>query len=101
MKLAIEVPDTLISSIGSSVHADYWAHSRTNSRGQVEIREQECDAGKPGKWIPLTTKRKRQGLELMASKSPRQFGQALAGNADGNTGDIWLQLAILGFVKYA
>ena len=41
-----------------------------------------------------------RGLALMAEKAPSHFGDFLAGQEDASTGDVFLQLALLGEVKY-
>jgi hypothetical protein len=41
-----------------------------------------------------------QGLSIMAKKHPRHFGNLLAGNADAETADVFVQLAMFGEVVY-
>jgi hypothetical protein len=41
-----------------------------------------------------------EGLVLMAEKYPRHFGDWMAENDDADTGDVFLQLCVLGEVVY-
>jgi hypothetical protein len=52
------------------------------------------------KTIRLDLASVTRGLALMAEKTPRHFGDFLAGEEDAETGDVFLQLALLGEVKY-
>ena len=41
-----------------------------------------------------------RGLEVMADKYPNHFGDAIAGNDDATTGDVFLQCCVFGDVLY-
>jgi len=41
-----------------------------------------------------------RGLRLMAEKAPRHWGDFLAENYDADTGDVFVQLALLGEIVY-
>ncbi len=42
----------------------------------------------------------KKALQLMASKEPQHFTNVVTDNADGETGDVLLQLCVLGEVVY-
>lgn len=51
---------------------------------------------------PLTLNRTKieVGLQLMADKFPRHFGNFMDDNADAETGDVFIQCCLLGDVVY-
>jgi hypothetical protein len=42
----------------------------------------------------------QRGLQVMAEKYPKHFADFIAENDDGNTGDVFLQCAVLGQLVY-
>lgn len=105
MKLTIEVSDQIVRYVQSSCDIAYWANSRhapPTKRGDayVQVREQDRGDGKPGRWVTLTDARMRQAFARMASVNPYQFGEALRGQMDSTTGDVLVQIAVLGEEKY-
>lgn len=49
---------------------------------------------------PLNLEKGIAGLRLMAEKHPRHFSNLVIGNDDAETADVWLQLTVLGEIKY-
>lgn len=64
--------------------------------GYWDVTIDEDDA----KPIRLDREAIERGLKLMRDKYPRHFGDALAGNEDAETGDVFLQCALLGELVY-
>ncbi len=60
------------------------------------------DEGTDKKYAPLVLDRDavQRGLTLMAEKYPRHWGDFLSTNYDACTGDVFLQLCLLGEVVY-
>lgn len=48
----------------------------------------------------LTPKQVREGLGLMATANPYQFGKILTGDYDATTGDVLVQFCLLGAEVY-
>ena len=100
MKLTIEIPDTLIPQVQSSCDVKYWADTQFDGLGRVQLREREGDGGNPGPWITIAPEAAARAFALMASAAPRQFANAITGNADMFTGDVLMQLVVCGRIKY-
>ena len=65
--------------------------------GWVDLKETEdADA----ETVRLDRAAIVRGLELMASEFPHVFGRILDQNGDAETGDILVQLAVFGEVRY-
>ncbi len=110
-KITINIPDSHIEHMRGSCQSQYWAEIRRvevdfndndDEMDDVYIREiDRCDgSGEPGDWILLTRDVVRRGIELMATVAPERFARLLSDEQDGDDGDVWLQLAVLGEVKY-
>lgn len=63
----------------------------TDERGQTDA-----------KYKPLVLDREavERGLRLMAQKHPRHWGDFLNEDSDASTGDVLIQLSLLGEVRY-
>lgn len=67
--------------------------------GSIKLVELDPDTGERKQHI-LNKDVLREGLAKMAEKSPRHFADVLAGNDDGETGDVFLQYCLLGELIY-
>ena len=67
--------------------------------GGVECIEDCGEGGEPVEHL-LNRAAIERGLKLMAEKQGRHWGNFLSGNDDAITGDVFLQMCILGEVKY-
>lgn len=65
--------------------------------GSWEVTIDEDDA----KPIRLDRDAILRGLTVMREKHPQHFGDALSGNEDADTGDCFLQCALLGKMVYS
>lgn len=54
-----------------------------------------------GKKLVLTFEDVKRGLQVLAEKEGRAFGEILSGDEDDNTGDMLLQCALFGEVQYS
>lgn len=54
-----------------------------------------------GKLLALDAEAIKRGLALMPIKAPRSWGAFLAEDEDASVGDVFLQLCLLGEVRYA
>ena len=74
----------------------YWAVVREREDGALEIGEQE----QPRVRTLLNDAALTRGLALAAEKHPLLFARLLTGTADAAIGDVLIQLAVLGEVRY-
>lgn len=102
-KVMVQITDDMREYLETSVDCQYWAETRWTGNNVLQVREHnlEMDA-KPGPWISLTNKRRQRGYELLFKEYPHIAMQLLKEQpgVDAGDGDVWLQLAILGHVKY-
>ncbi len=63
--------------------------------GRVRIKDRES-----GKIYTLNRASILKGLQLMAEKAPNHFGDFVNENDDADTGDVFLQYALLGDLIY-
>ena len=123
MKIEIEVSDEIISNLLCSAFeggSNYWIESTrcevkgdcfTSDRfdrttvplldgGTVIVTLQ--DEAYKGKGVTYHLNRPAilRGLHGMLHHAPKHFGDALAGNDDATTGDVFLQCALFGEVVY-
>lgn len=99
--VSIEVTSKNFDYLMGDADSAYWAELKRTKRG-VYVREHNAEdrPPKPGPWIFLSDKRRIGGLALMAKLAPEVFGDFIADNIDSTTGDVWLQCAVLGEIKY-
>ena len=74
----------------------YIAAFSTN--GYVEIIDNEADEGKAAYILDRAVL--ERGLQVMAKKAPRHFGDFISEHDDGDTGDVFLQCCLFGEVVY-
>jgi hypothetical protein len=65
-----------------------------NPGGQLVFTEPD------GKEYYLTQASVQHGLQIMSDKYPRHFADAINGNDDAETGDVFLQCCLFGEVIY-
>jgi hypothetical protein len=75
-------------------HIDY----PLNEGGAVKLKDIEDDAN--GREFILDRKAIAKGLEVMAEKYPKHFGDFRAENEDAITADVFLQCCLFGKVIY-
>lgn len=81
----------------------YWADTKSSHIGYGCVREREASGRslqKPGPWYILDDEAIRRGLMLMATESPGVFARFFRRETDAPTGDVLIQLAVLGEVRY-
>lgn len=75
-----------------------------NTGGAIILRNNEPETDEHGEeYYPtyrLTFLSIRHALELMADQYPRHFANLVGDNADGETADVLVQLAVLGDIVY-
>lgn len=100
-KLTIDFPLDCYDQLQESCDSQYWCEIRHTEKATF-VREHhgEDKHPVPGPWIMLTQTRRKKGLVLMATLVPAAFGDTLCGGMDGSIGDLWLQCAVLGEIKY-
>jgi hypothetical protein len=77
---------------------NYWHPSQIvplTEGCSVIVKDQE-----EGKVYKLNLGAIHKGIEVMAAKYPRHFGDFLSENSDSTTGDVFLQCCLLGEVVY-
>lgn len=92
----ITIADDVVGSvIESSIGAIYyWARDRALDGGGYTITEYD------GAAYRLDREKIARGLGLMAAQHPRHFCRVVDGSADHVTGDVLIQLALFGELKY-
>jgi hypothetical protein len=103
MKVEVDIPDERIESAlesGFRTGIRYW--------GRLEEEYEVPGLGRCFRILDLEREKSdaitegciNRALVLMADVSPWQFGQLLEGNADAMTGNVLIQLALFGEVRY-
>lgn len=109
MHVRVEIDPEIVESCISSASASrdfgigYWGESKTSPRGSIYVRESMHALGRkdsPGPWRLLTKQRIRYGLGRLAATAPQAFARFLSGECDATDGDLLIQWAVLGEVKY-
>jgi hypothetical protein len=88
--------DTLVSAIEGGIN--YWcSQAKLGSSDQLSARFSERDGGAV---FELTEADWPRVVALMATKAPRHFANMFCGVGDAETGDVLVQLACFGEMKY-
>lgn len=103
--VSYEIPDDEIDSLLCSAvesggirdwaHVDSTASPEGSYRGMTVFEDLE-----PKRSCVLTDEVIVTGLRVMALKYPRHFKDVLAGNADMDTADVFVQCVVLGECVY-
>lgn len=72
-----------------------WIILAVMGSGELRIHPVEDD-----KTHTLSREKLQHGLDLMANKYPRHWADFVTDHADATTGDVFLQLALLGDIVY-
>lgn len=101
MTCAPDVPnqiiiDTLISAIEGGIY--YWCRSAmVSAPDPLRARFQEADGGATFEFTAADWPRI---VALMATKAPRHFANMIREVGDAVTGDVLVQIACFGEIKY-
>ncbi len=88
--------DTLISAIEGGIY--YWCSSAMLSApAPLRARFQEADGGATFEFTNADWPRI---VALMATKAPRHFANMIREAGDAETGDVLVQIACFGEIKY-
>jgi hypothetical protein len=113
MEVKVTVLDEVVEGVLASAFDSgiaYWA--RVAGQGRINEECAECwlhAVPLRGGWVDLSdgTQTRRlnraavqRGLEQMANHYGKHFGNVLTGGYDASTGDILVQLALFGEVRY-
>lgn len=98
MIIAIDVPDKRVLDCLNGAGSRYWARDLVmrGDRGSVV----EHADGKPIQHM-IGPRKLRRGVAALAKLAPRRFEQLCSEDWDAETGDVLLQLVVLGEIKYA
>ncbi len=112
MKLELTVPalavyDAVVSGLEGGIQywarvTSVWAPARAAGTGDFETDlKLVCDLVEldTGERIKLR-EQWATGLRLMAEKYPRRFAEVVDGTGDATTGDVLIQLAAFGELRY-
>lgn len=107
MEVKANITDDLIVNALDSADIGYWvrrvegcgdhAGLLKGNRTAIVI---EDDGSRSGRQHVLDAAKVRQGVQLMLEKYPNHYADMLADNADCITGDVLVQLALLGEIVY-
>ena len=103
---------SLLCSAFESNGAGYWCEVTGSNKkgktaialvpllkgGELYLKDIESDRGT--RYV-LDYKTMIRGLEVMASREPRTFADILTDDGDMTTGDVFVQCALFGKVKYS
>jgi hypothetical protein len=110
-----QIEDTLCSAWEGG--SNYWLECHgfrppTDASDAAKVEQRYQNALYPGgaclvrlveereELEPLTREKLLSGLQVMASKCPKQFAHMVNDNGDADTGDVFLQCCLLGEVVY-
>lgn len=99
MQILLSILDDVIRNAVGGASIGYWAKDFAWNRKAMILECTEQDTNKVHRIEPEDLAR-AVGL-LLSGKYPKNAGYFLAGNADGSTGDLLVQLAVFGEEKYA
>jgi hypothetical protein len=112
MKLELTIPtltifDTIVSGVEGGIQnwarvTAFWTPARGGSANELATDlHLVCDLVdlETGERIALR-ERWAAGLRLMAERYPRKFAELITGTGDCTTGDVLIQLAAFGEVRY-
>lgn len=95
-----EVDSCVESALRSAYFAYRWADlGREPTTDLVRIRDRNGETTCQD-WTVLDADRIEQGLRLMPAKAPRHLANLIRGKGDATTGDVIIQLAVFGEIKY-
>jgi hypothetical protein len=97
MNITVSIPDERIEYVIGGAGIGYWADVEHVSKNRKILKLRERDTGKV---FLVNTPARKKGLEIMAEKYPRHFGDILDNLYDANAGDIFLQCCCFGECKY-
>jgi hypothetical protein len=112
MKLEVMIPtltifDTIVSGVEGGIQywakvESFWTPACTSTANELgtDLRL-ACDLVEleTGERIALR-EQWAAGLRLMAERYPRRFAELVNGTGDGTTGDVLIQLAAFGELRY-
>lgn len=109
MQTVVQVADQLIANCLDSADIGYWARVPKGCGDHAELLkgnrtavviELDADQRQPYARHTLTAEKVRKGVERMAAKYPHHMKNLLDDNSDAETGDVLVQLALLGDIVY-
>jgi hypothetical protein len=100
VKITICVPDDAIDVVLESPNSRYWCpRAEWNPETRAGWVHEPQDSG-PVKKHYFGSSKVKGALEHLAKNSPAVLARIASGDADGNDGDILLQLCALGEIRY-
>lgn len=96
MQIEINLTEKALVSAVASATISYWG--QCSYRGMFPLAVSDRLDGGPAHVLELSDLVRAVGL--LASCAPTHLGHLMLGNADGDTGDLLIQLACFGEVKY-
>lgn len=86
---------------GRPWYANAFTDGLTMKVSESECEPDEDDADEDGKrWHPLDREKAIAGLLALATKHPRHFIAIVNGDDDAESADAWLQMSVLGELRY-
>jgi hypothetical protein len=104
MKIEIEISDKNIRDIISGANVAYWAGQTRDPKKQLwqpqKLTLRITDVHDDGTTVTLKAEDFRRGLEVIAAEYPHHLQSILDENWDSTTGDVLIQCAMFGEIKY-
>jgi hypothetical protein len=80
--------------------SNYWASADGGSSMAFKPEGVVISDDEDGKTYVLNQKALANGLQVISEKYPRHWANALSGDFDAETGDVFLQCCLLGEIVY-
>jgi hypothetical protein len=100
MNLTLNIPDQKIVDLidgGMEFGSTYWAAFSRSPSGTIRVKVWIEDSPDHHKLqYSLTDSALKKGLEVMAEKYPKHFGNFLSENDDAETSDVFIQCCCFG-----
>lgn len=92
-------PGTTLYTDADDNYCPHYVSHALSDGASVTLIEDSGNGDKPRKRT-LTLAKVKRGLALMAKQEPSHFADVVSGRFDATTGDVFLQLCLLGEVEY-
>lgn len=101
MWLEVEVNNAVLADVIGGATIGYWGMAEFYDRKCLKMKlYEQVDLNKQSTILYLHPQHFQKGLSIMLEKYPHFFAQILTKNYDGTTGDVLIQLAAFGMVRY-
>lgn len=94
------VYSVLLNGLDQCHHLSYWLRVEVRDQRPIRLHETEDGGGKTLSSTTLNGENLQRGVQAMATKASKHFGDMLAETDDIDTADVLLQMICFGEVRY-